>query len=1101
MSLNFVTGRALAVRAAVNRFVKTHLSGTDPVILLVPAQFTLEAERDALTAAGVQGSFQLEVLSPERLYARVFGETGWPREARIDEQGRVMMAHAAAEKRKKQLTWYKSAVSRPGFAERAASQIALFKQSGLTPPDIREKAEQAQGPLHHKLHDLFLIYEAYEAALAGRFLDGEDEQARAALHMAGAKFLSGAHVCVHGFDIITPPLGATILALCGAACDVTVALTLVYEDEARDAYLFAPVKRSLERLDALAKEAGIARRRVRAEAPKAASGAIEHLERELFAVPPRVWDGEAPGIQLAMLKNADDEAGYAAAVARRLARARGWRYRDMAVACATSDGAAYDALRRAFARAGVPLFLAEGRSCDRHPLAQFVLFALRAASRGLQAQDMALYIRSGFSGLTDEESDRLINYALTYALRGKRWLLPVAFGPEDEKEALECARAKLMGPLEQFILRLSEATCVRERLVAVVQLLDDTLAYEKIEETRALLEAQGLGSWAMEGAQVYKRLIDALDQMEELLGEEKLSAGAIYELLRRSLGQAVVKALPQSADAVEGGPLEHLMGKPVKALIVVGVSDALASRDDQLLNGEEVLCLGRAVFTLTDEERARMMKLRVKSLLSLAGDFLLVTRPMSDPAGRALYPGALANEMMRLMPRLRVCGGVTEDEEMTRMRLEQADVALSHMPLILPGQSRPAREALAALESMDETRAALDHVKAARAHRVFSEALPLALAKKLLAPGTMSVSRLEKYAKCPFAHFAAYGLKPEEFREFDLSPRDAGNFYHEALEKFVRDNAGKIHALTAEETAALMDAVTDQLIDRMSQKAGYEGGLIRHELRSLKSVARRAALVAASQMKGSRFKPVALEKEVERGEARLKLDEMSALSGRIDRVDEWADGEARYVRVIDYKSGGRSLNLNEVYHGLELQLIVYLAAVLAQRGGKGAGAFYFNVSDPLIATDERDPDAVEEERLKKLKLSGVVLGDDKVMEAMGDRPDLIVGGKYNKDGTFRASATMVEEGDFDVLIGHALGKARQSLAAMRAGDTAIAPYRLSADKTACKHCEHKTLCQFEDALPGAEPRRLKPFGAKKALEMMREERLGSGASDKGRGED
>ncbi|MEA4896957.1 MAG: PD-(D/E)XK nuclease family protein [Christensenellaceae bacterium] len=1087
MRLTYLTGRAHSVQAAVTGLLSSQLSTPGAVILLVPSQFTLQAERDALEGLDLPGSFELSVLSPERLYARVFEGTGWPREARVDEQGRTMLMHAAAARLKKQLTWYAGAVKRPGFAERATRQIAAFKQAGLSPEDVHAQARSANGALARKLHDLALLYDAYERALVGRFLDGEDEQARAARAMPDAPFLRGARVCVHGFDLLTPKLINTIVALCGCANEVTVALTLECDRAARDAYLFEPVARSLDRLTARAREAGIevvhrpaTEHAPDAEGPLTARGAIGFLEAELFAVPSRPRAGAPGSVQLALCKNPDDEAEFAAALARRLARTRGFRYKDMAVACASSDLKTMDALRRAFARAEVPLFLAAGRGADRHPLAQCVLSALRIAARGVQLDDMVSYIRSGFSGLDDDEADLLVNYAVSRALRGRRWLLPLQHSPDDAAmTALEAARARLVAPLERLIERLRAGQDTRARLTAVYQLLEELDAYGQLERTRLALEAQGLSGWAMEGAQVWKRVLDALDQMDELLGAEKLSAQSIYDLMRRALSEAQVRALPQSADAVEGGELTHLKGKRVKALIVVGASDAPPERDDALLSEDE-LALLPDLAALTGEDRSRMTRLRFKSLLALTGDYLLVTRPQSDASGRALQPGALMAEISRVLPGVGVRGGVADDEAMRAIRLEQLSVAAARLPALLAAGSRAARICLAALEALPEGREAAARMRAAASHRVRSEQLPRALAEKLLSPTSVSASRLERFARCPFEHFAQYALRPEEFRPFELSPRDAGTFYHAALEAFVSLSAERLSSLSPEDSRALMDQVLSDLAERQLCAGD---ALAAQELKRIKGVARRAAAIVARQAAGSRFRPVAVEAELERGEAQLNLDERGALSGRIDRVDEWKDGDARYLRVIDYKTGGRALSLTEIYHGLQLQLMVYLASVLRQRGGKPSGAFYFNVSDPLIETEERDEQLVERAREKKLRLNGLTLKDERVVRAMAAEPELSLGISFNKDGSLRASDRLLSEADFDALIAHTLGKSREHLAAMRLGDTSIAPYSLSG-RTACEHCEHRTLCQFDERLGGA-ARVLQPLTAKQVLEAVR----------------
>ncbi|MEG2859906.1 MAG: PD-(D/E)XK nuclease family protein, partial [Clostridia bacterium] len=1043
MAIRCITGRQGAIRRAIKAWLLGAMGAGDDasVVLVVPAQFTLQAELDALSDLAVPGSFRLQVFSPSRVCARVFEQAGGTGRTMIDEQGRVMLMHAAAVQLKKQLCRYRSAVARPGFAERAVRQIAAFKQSGIEASALDAAAQRKLGSaLAGKLSDLSKLFCAYEAALEGRFMDGADQIEAAVARMGNAHFLRGSRVCVYGFDLISPSLTRLILGMADVAESVSIALVMP-EQSARDAHLFEPVRQTLARLRMQAQDAGVSVSHTNLAEDAAAPSALRALERELFCVPQKPFEGPVQDVELVLLESPQVEAEFAAALTRKLARTKGWRYRDIAIALASPSKVMEDALKRAFALYGIPLFLAAERPADRHPLAVALMTALKCVLRGYAASDMALYIETGFAGVDGAASDQLVNYAIEKGLRGRRWLRPFEAAEQAE---LEAARARVLAPLEALKARSKAATSTRAVLEAVYRLLEDVGAYETLEKQRVALEQEGLGTWAMEGAQVWKRVLEALDQMAELLNGAALGLADVYEHLRRALSAATVKALPQAGDAVEGGALEHLKGKPVKALLLVGASDAGGSSPSDLLSEREMSELGEGFrgAWLSEVDKVRMRKAGLKALLALTGAYLAVTRSQSDETGRAVKASALFAEIERVLPRVPV-HGITDAPALRAMRLESPEAAFARLPALLGSGEAAVLTTYAALRGMDELAESVQKMQRSFSHKVTSEALPVPLSRKLLGPlAGVSASRLERFAACPFRHFVHYALRPDPFEPFALSPRDAGSFYHEALEAFVRENGAELSELTPEESRARMDAITQRMIEQVLETATSDSAVASAQARKMRTVARRAASIITRQFDGSKFRPVGIEADIDTCALKVSLDETSDLAGRIDRVDVWDSAAGPYVRVIDYKTGGRTVSLQEIYYGLQIQLIAYLTAAMKARSAQPAGVFYFDVSDPLIETAVRDAAIVEQAREKKLRLNGLVLRDAEVVRAMAAQPELAVNVAFNQDGTLRAGERVIEKADFERLIARTLENVEAMLARMRAGDTQIAPFEL-----------------------------------------------------------
>lgn len=936
--LRYLTGprRALAPRL-YDELRAALKEGEDNLFVLVPEQYTLEAERELMDALKLPGSFRLQVLSPGRLCRLVFEQAGFPQPVRIDERGRVMLLHDALSRLKDSLTWYRGAQHRRGFTELAAQQIKEFKLAGQTPESLLTLPEaQGEGALAQKLRDLSRIWTVYEQSLSGRFMDGEDEVRQAVSRMPEAQGLRGARVWAHGFELISQTLGQLLVGLGAVARSVSLLLGLENDELAPDGYVYQPVRDSLAHLDRLAAQSGLARERVLLHGEEDPHGQRDliHLESQLYAYPCRPFEGTPEHVRLMLCESPLQEAMSALAWVRRQARERGWRYREMAIVLVHPG---YEqALRQAAELYRVELFLPENRSADRHPLAQYLLSSLRLIARGWQEEEMCLLMRTGYSPLTPEEADRMSNYATVWGLSGRAWLRPLTQG---DFESIEPLRARLVEPLtaleEEFRAAQGDLTA---QLTALWMLLSRSGAYQRLLDEQKRLQALHQLSAANESAQVWNRLIGALDQLHSLLSGSRLSADDLYELLSQSLAACEIKPLPQSGDALVAGALNRLRGHDLRAVLFLGCAGGDAGSESSLFQPAErqVLEQSGSLWLSPDAfSRTRLSALDMKAVLSLAREEALFLYSQSAPDGTAVQPGALIGWIRRALPAVETLGGVTQGEFLASWLYESPEAAFYLLPAKLSAHSlTPAdAQALRALSDLPEYSERLDGLRRALRRRTVSEPLGEELARKLYGgPQRVSVTRLETFAACPFRHFVQYGLHPQPVEPLTLDARSEGSFFHEALESFLRQASLPVTEDLLESSMDQMDSVTEQLLGELMDGPLGDDPILRARGKRLRGIARRAARTAARHLAGSQFEPLAFELDFGQGrELVLRTHRGDVpVEGRIDRIDQWQDGAHRYLRVIDYKSGNNQIDLVKLYWGLQLQLIVYLAAALKQ---------------------------------------------------------------------------------------------------------------------------------------------------------------------------
>ena len=1114
--MRIYTGRSHLLEAAMLDALRGAMDGgAQAHLVVVPKQLTLQTERMLLSALHLRGSFQLQVLSPERLCGRIFEAAGQPEGVRVDERGRVMLVRVAIRQVDDRLRIYRGAEDRRGFADRCARQLELFRQAGLTPEAVLAFAGETDGQLALKLTDLAVIQEAYEALLEGRYQDGESEFAEAVARAQAAEFLKTADVTFYGFDLTPPTLHALMAAVAAACPDTRAFLPLANDSDARDFDVYAPMEACFFRLCAAARRAGVDVRRVYVEDGGASGesravvaapeqrGELKRLAGELFAFPARPDPGEkAPGcIQLAALRDPMEECRFAAALCRRLSMKNGWRWSDMQILCRDIDGYRQPLLE-AFRAYGVPIFLSSSRAASRHPLAECLVSALRLAGDDPRVEDALALLRTGLMPVDEDEADRLANFAARYGLRPGALLRPLRRGTEAEQQALEPVRARFAAPVNDLKRRLKRGKTLRDQLSAMFDFLTGIDAPAKLQARIDALCEAGLRQQAGEEAQVWNRLVGALDQMAGLLGEAALPARQLRQTLCESLDAAVIKPLPQSGDAVYAQTTDRITAQRAKAMLILGEADRMAADADGLLNAAQQRTLARiskAYLGPDDAENSRMRRFYLKSAVSMVSDYLCVTCPMSGADGGAQHPGALIDLARGVFPALGLRGGVAGDENIQRMLRASPRAAAEYAARALSAQAEgvplPAFDAaaLAGLKAMARKDPALE-----RSLERMRAALNRGESADRLDPGTaralygalrrQSVTRLERFAQCPFAYFTQYGLKPERVEPFRLNPRDEGEFFHQAVREFLMESKGDLAGLTEDEARGRMDAVADRLLDAMAAQGPLgDSAVTLAERRRLKATARNCAAVLAEHQRGSRFTPSALESDFgpEDGAARLTVNAATgecALEGRIDRIDEWAEGGS--LRVIDYKRGGRDLALDEIWHGLSLQLPVYLAAAMKKRGEQSAGVYYFRVDEGILDSQSTDPNEIEKKRRGGFRLSGLAPDDPELLRALSPNYPEVLNLRVTASGAPYKGALATDANGFRALVDRALKKAGEHLDGIRSGAAEVAPARFR-QKNPCQYCDWRGACLFDERLDAACARRFPTIRGDEALEKMK----------------
>lgn len=1108
MSLNIILGNSGSGKShyIYKKIIDESQKHSDKsYIILVPEQFTMQTQKTIVEMHPGKGILNIDVLSFERLAYRIFEEVGGDERTALEETGKSLVLQKIVQENRDKLPYLGSQMGKPGYIAKVKSLISEFMQYDVDAEEMEEIVESSKNRtlLHHKMQDMQVLYTAYRDFLKGHYMTGEEVLDVLCQVISNSKKIQGSVLVLDGYTGFTPiqnRLVACLLALCER---VYVTVTL---DAKEDPYiqvspysLFAMSKKMIHKLVNVAGEIkGCAisepvRLKPGRKSRFAENPALSFLEQNLFRYKQRSFEGEQKEIHIYAAANPREEMEETARRILELVREEGFLYREISIVAGNLQEYA-SVTRQVFERVGIPCFIDEKHSVLMNPFVEYIRAAMNLAVENYSYESVFRYLRCGMSSFSREETDRLENYAVALGIRGKKkwretWTRLYRGMKPEEIEVLNEIRKRFVEETEPLMSCFSgREKTVEEYTRALYDFLVNGNVEEKLRVQEALFHEMGNLAMEKEYTQIYGIVMELFDRMTEILGKEKVKRQEYQQLLETGLSEAEVALIPPSADQVLVGDIERTRLKGVKVLFFVGVNDGNIPKNTEtggILTELDREFLEERGTELAPGSRELTAQQRFYLYLNLTkpSHRLFLSYSLSSAKGEPLSPAYLIGTMQKLFP-----GLIVEETQ------GQAPMSLLQHPgssleyflkgLKEEGEHDPIWRELYSwyLENPEYGRTVRRLVQAAFMHNP-GDRISAGAAKALYGQiSPYGATRLEKYAACAFAHFLQYGLGLTERAEYEFKPMDMGNVVHHALERFSQtlDKEGK-------QWRNLTDSERNSYVEEcLTQVAADYGNTILH------STARNEFLITRV---GDILKKTvwALQQQLQRGQFEPEGFEVSLAGGRIDRVDVYEDGDKVYVKIIDYKTGNTSFDLVALYHGLQLQLVVYLnGAVEAEKVRHPekeiipAGIFYYNVKDPLVVAEiEEDLGQVERKILKELKMKGMVLAEKETVERMDSTLETIPV-SYNKDGSFRRGSSAADKEQFKLLSAYVKKKIQESREAILDGHAEASPYQLGTKK-ACTYCPYGAVCGFDQKIPGYEFRRLSRFSDEEIWKLMKEE--------------
>lgn len=1089
-------------------------AGRGDQLLLVPEQDSHRSERSLCAAGGGRISMYAEALSFTRLANRVFARAGGLADPYLDDGGRILVMNAAMNAVSGALTVYGNFSRKAEFLEGLIRTADELKSWGVTPEELGEAAERAEGNFSKKLRDLSLICGAYAAMTARDAADPRDRLTRLADRLEECDYGRGAVIYVDGFIDFTPQEERVLELLMIRAEEMTVALTCDQaEEDGSQMGIFVPAQRAGARLRRLAARRGIPCQ-VEFPAEREKNGkdpALRWLEEHYFKEARELYPEPQEAVSVFEADTRFSEVEYAAAYILELVRNRGFRFRDIVV-CARNFEEYAVMVESVFERYGVSLFLSEKSDILQKPILTLAVSALETVTGGWEYDDLFRCLKTGLAGLTLEECDLLENYVLRWDIRGALWredrdwaMSLGGYGKEPdetEREALKRIndlRRRVRMPLAALDGASRAGQTMGEQAEALYGFLESIGLAERLKERAAQFDERGERKLAEEYVQLWDILCAALDQFVDLLGDAPGQPEEFLRLLKLVLSQYDVGTIPVSLDRVTAGGAERVARGRARCLILLGAVDGSFPRSGEaggLLSDEDrdqLTELGLVLSPDADARMSREMNL-VYRIFSLPTERLLVSYPLSGGGGEGLRPSFLTERLKASFVQPVLIREAAGDGSFRARALRPCLDYLAAM-----GGRR--EEILRSAASWPDWRGPLEPIR--RAEEFRRGRLSEKTARRLYGERIhLSASRLNRVRSCHFAYFIQYGLGARPRKPAGFDAPEAGSFVHYILEQVLRDleETGGFSGLDPERLRALTKKYIDRYAGALPGQMGERTARFQYLFRRLCESVYPVVENAAEELASSDFRPLAFELRFGEGGPLPPVEAKSggttvSVGGFVDRVDGWEKNGKLYLRVMDYKTGKKEFDFADVWHGLGMQTLLYLFAL--EKNGKTlfgkevvpAGALFLPARDVIVPAEGA---ISEEERRKKrdklLLRSGILLDDPAVLEAM--EHGVLSGSRFlpvkaGKDGMKGAVAPA---GRFRRLEEHLERTLRQVAEEMRAGTISADPYYRAGGQCACDFCEFRDACQFDER--GGEDRRRYLYG-------LRPEEFWSGLEGRG----
>lgn len=1082
MELNLVYGRSGSGKSEYIYKKISEAIGKEKIFLIVPEQCNLSAEKKLFETSGKTSLIDVEVLTLSRMAFRVLNECG-KNSNHLSKAGKNMLIFNLLTKEKKNLNFLGKSDKNIEVVERMFTE---FKKHCITSENLNA-LETTDTYTNLKIKDISVLYEKYENKIKNNFLDENDNLNILAELLDQTSMFDDSIIFIDEFLGFTPQEYAVFEKIIQKTKKVTVGVptdNLIQENIETDIFYFN--KKYANKLIKIAKENKASVKEIYLpQNYRAKNEEIKFLEENLY-LSSKKYLSKPENINLFLATNPYTEIEEVARKIHNLVKNCGYNYNEIGVIAEEIEKYSED-VKSIFAKYDIPLFVDEKKELNQNILIKFIISMLEVFSKNWSYESVFNYLKTGLLNIEQDDIYLLENYCMKWGIRGSKWYQR-EFNYEqinDKQEKLENLRVQIINPLIEFKNKVSDNKTVTEITKEIYNFLIENKINETLDKK---LKSYGSMEVSDEYNTSYKLLVSVLDDLCKVFKEEKITFEKYKDLLEVGLNSCELGKIPATQDQVVFGDTERTRSNKLRAVFVIGINDGCFPKvnkqegffndnDRELLKMQGVELAKNSIDSLYEEQ------FNIYRTLTIPEEKLYLSYSSQDKDGASLRPSLLIKKIKRMYPNLEEESDIISKKYDITNQVATFEEALEIYKEYLEGKEIPSKEWEEVLryfykkEKKRFDRAVSGIYYTNKAQDISKDNIEKLYSSNL----KTSISRLEQYRRCPFSFHLTYGLKLKEKEELKMEAIDTGSFMHEVIDTFFKkidDEQKSIKEISEEEIKILVNNIVNELLESVRYYIFSSSAKYRLLTRRLKKVIYQSILYIVYSLKYSDFSILGHEIEFSNTgkykTIKLDLDGKNVeITGKIDRIDTAKLSDKQYVRIIDYKSSMKDLDFNQVYAGLQIQLITYLDAICEQTDFEASGVLYMGLIDNIVKNAKN---LSEEEIANKIrnnfKMKGLILADISVIKMMDNKLQTgasdIIPVYIGKDGTLsEKKSSVINKQSFDELQKDVKQIIREISKEIFRGKIDIKPYNYKK-KTGCDYCKYKTICMFNTNIKGNE---------------------------------
>ncbi len=1088
MELQIIYGRAGTGKSEYcYREIAKKIREKNKILIITPEQFSFTAEKKLMEVIDTQAVLNAEVVTFSRMAYRVINEIGGSTVTNLSKCGKAMLIYSILNQNKQNLKFLGKTDENVDMAETA---ITEFKKHGIKPEQLKEQIEKQDDIyLKNKLQDMYTIYSNFEQQISGKYIDETDILTILAENIDKTNMFKDNIVYIDEFAGFTSQEYEIIKKLIQIAKQVTITICTneLEKPKNADTDVFYSNQITVDKILEIAKKSEAKIKKIKLEETyRFKTPELKYLEQNLYENNFKKYEKNVQNIKLFLAKNPYSEIEEVAKQILKFVRDENLRYKDISIITKNIEN--YSSLARAiFEKYEIPIFIDENRDLNQNIIIQYVLAILEIFNKNWTYDAVFNYIKTGFSGIDENDIFKLEKYCLKWGIKQNKWKKEFTYGKSEEKdiaeiERLEQIRKELVEPLIRLKKRMDENKTAENISKQLYQFLIEQNIKEKIAQKISELKQLGKIDLANEYISSIQTIIEILDEIVLVFKDDKITLDKYAQILKVGFKNSSLTKIPGTQDQVIMGDVERSRSHKVKIIFIIGLNDGIfpsVHKDEGFLNDSDREILKENGIELAKGTIDKLYEdnFNIYKAFTTAEEKLYLLYSSSDMQGKAFRPSMLVTKIKKMYPQLK------EESDIIERKSEILNKKTTYEELINNISKLKEQDNIEKIwyyiydyykkdtEWQEKLKQSLKGLKYTNIpEKIEKENIDKLYGNTL----TTSISKLERYRSCPFSYYLQYGLKIKPQEELKMQTLNTGTFIHEVIDEFFEDVKSEqieLEDITDEELSEIIDKIIDEKLEQAKNYIFTSTAKYRALVARLKRIIKKALKYILETIVQSRFTVLGTELEFgEKGKykpIRLTLDDGKKIEiiGKIDRIDTAQGEDGKYLRIIDYKSSVKNIDLNEVYAGLQIQLLTYLDAVCREEDLMPAGILYFSMLEQIIKADRRmEQEEIEEKIRANFRMKGLILADVKVVKLHDKNLEKgasnLVPAYIDKEGNLSDKKTSgVTAEQFQDLQKYMYIVIKQISKEILGGNIDLKPF-YKDKKTPCKYCDYKSICAF-----------------------------------------